>query len=82
MKLYISAASSFSRKVRVLLIEKHLPHEVEVLDLWQPNELQNVNPIGKVPALALDAGRFPALARLAQQLEARESFRATTPPPL
>jgi glutathione S-transferase len=57
VKLYISAASSFSRKVRVLLIEKQIPHEVEVLNLWEPNELQKVNPIGKVPTLVLDDGR-------------------------
>lgn len=57
MKLYISAASSFSRKVRVLLLEKQVPHEVEVLNLWEPNDLQRVNPLGKVPALVLDDGR-------------------------
>jgi glutathione S-transferase len=57
VKLHISPASSFSRKVRVLLIEKQVPHEVEVLNLWEPNELQKVNPIGKVPTLVLDDGR-------------------------
>lgn len=57
MKLYLSAASSFSRKVRVLLLEKRLPHELEVLNLWEPNDLQRVNPLGKVPALLLDDGR-------------------------
>lgn len=56
MKLYISAASSFSRKVRVLLLEKQVAHEVEVLNLWEPNDLQRINPLGKVPALALDDG--------------------------
>jgi glutathione S-transferase len=34
MKLFISAASPFARKVRVLLLEKQVPHEVEVLNLW------------------------------------------------
>lgn len=57
MKLYISAASPFARKVRVLLLEKRVPFELEVLNLWEPNELQAVNPIGKVPALVLDDGR-------------------------
>jgi glutathione S-transferase len=57
MKLYISAASPFARKVRVLLLEKRVPHEVEVLNLWEPNDLQRTNPIGKVPTLVLDDGR-------------------------
>lgn len=57
MKLYISAASSFSRKVRVMLIEKGVEHDVETVNLWEPNDLKLTNPIGKVPALKLDDGR-------------------------
>jgi len=57
MKLYISAASPFARKVRVLLLEKQVPFELAVINLWEPNDLQRVNPIGKVPALVLDDGR-------------------------
>jgi glutathione S-transferase len=57
MKLYASPASSFARKIRVMLIEKSISHEVEMLNLWEPNELQKTNPIGKVPALKLDDGR-------------------------
>jgi glutathione S-transferase len=57
MKLYISAASSFSRKIRVMLIEKNVPHETEVVNLWEPNDLKETNPVGKVPALKLDDGR-------------------------
>jgi len=57
MKLYASPASSFARKIRVVLIEKNISHEVEMLNLWEPNELQKTNPIGKVPALKLDDGR-------------------------
>lgn len=56
MKLYISAASSYSRKVRVMLIEKGVPHDVETVNLWEPNELKKTNPLGKVPALKLDDG--------------------------
>lgn len=57
MKLYISAASSYSRKIRVMLIEKGVAHEVETVNLWEPNDLKQTNPIGKVPALRLDDGR-------------------------
>ncbi len=57
MKLYLSPTSSFSRKIRVLLREKQVPHEIEMLNLWEPNDLQKVNPLGKVPTLVLDDGR-------------------------
>ncbi len=57
MKLYASPASSFARKIRVMLIEKNVPHDLIMLNLWEPNDLQKINPIGKVPALALDDGR-------------------------
>jgi glutathione S-transferase len=57
MRLYASQFSSFARKIRVLLIEKRVPHEVKIVNLWEPNELQAVNPLGKVPALQLDDGR-------------------------
>ena len=57
MKLYASPASSYSRKIRVMLIEKNVAHEVEMVNLFDPNDLKQVNPIGKVPALRLDDGR-------------------------
>lgn len=57
MKLYASLASSFARKIRVMLIEKNIPHELEMINLWEPNDLKKINPLGKVPALALDDGR-------------------------
>jgi glutathione S-transferase len=56
MKLHISAASSYSRKIRVMLIEKGIPHEIETVNLWEPNDLKKTNPLGKVPALRLDDG--------------------------
>ena len=46
MRLYLSAASSFARKVRVLLLEKGVAHEVETINLWEPNDLGSVNPLG------------------------------------
>lgn len=57
MKLYASAASSFARKIRVMLLEKGVQHELELVNLWEPNRLHQVNPLGKVPALKLDDGR-------------------------
>jgi len=57
MKLYASAASSFARKIRVLLLEKGVQHELEMVNLWEENALKKANPLGKVPALALDDGR-------------------------
>ncbi len=57
MKLHAAPASSFARKIRVMLIEKNVSHDVEMVNLWEPNELQKINPLGKVPALKLDDGR-------------------------
>lgn len=57
MKLYASTGSPFARKIRVMLIEKNAPHEVEMVDLWAANEFKKTNPVGKVPALQLDDGR-------------------------
>jgi glutathione S-transferase len=57
VKLYASAASSFARKIRVLLLEKKVEHDLELVNLWEPNDLHQVNPLGKVPALKLDDGR-------------------------
>lgn len=40
MKLYASLASSFARKIRVMLIEKKVAHEVEMINLWEANDLK------------------------------------------
>lgn len=58
MKLLIAAPSPFARKVRIALLEKGLPFET-LLDLpWNPGaRAPAMNPLGKVPVLALDDGR-------------------------
>ena len=55
MKLIIATPSPFARKARVALLEKGLPHTVEVHNPWQTRIA--VNPLGKVPALVLGDGR-------------------------
>lgn len=56
MKLYVDAASPFARKVRVVVRELSLRiDEVSVVPR-ESDELKRVNPLGKIPALALDDG--------------------------
>lgn len=59
MKLFISPASPYARKVRVLIREKGataLVTEVVAAPLADPQELHAANPLGKVPALILRDG--------------------------
>lgn len=59
MKLYWSNASPYSRKVRMVIAEKALGplvEEVSVNASNDPPELIAVNPLGKIPALAMDDG--------------------------
>jgi glutathione S-transferase len=57
MKLLGSLASPYTRKVRVVLAEKKIECDLELVDV---NPIDNVvnahNPLGKVPALVLDDG--------------------------
>ena len=57
MKLLASLASPYTRKVRVVLIEKKIECELELVDV-QPveNAVNAHNPLGKVPALVMDDG--------------------------
>jgi glutathione S-transferase len=54
MKLIIATPSPFARKARIALMEKQLPHDIEVQNPWQTEV--GANPLGKVPALVLDDG--------------------------
>ena len=59
MKLYYSPTSPYARKCLVLAIEKSLVNQVELVNLspWDNlNNLLQVNPLCKVPALELDDG--------------------------
>jgi glutathione S-transferase len=57
MKLLASLASPYTRKVRIVLAEKKIECEIELVDV---NPLDNPvnahNPLGKVPTLVLDDG--------------------------
>ena len=57
MKLLASLASPYTRKVRVVLAEKKMECEMELVDV-QPvdNPVNAHNPLGKIPTLVLDDG--------------------------
>ena len=57
MKLLAALASPYARKVRIVLAEKRIDCEVEVVDVAPPENPVNAhNPLGKVPTLVLDDG--------------------------
>lgn len=58
MKLFGSPGSPFARKVRIVLEEKHIPHEYIIARGSAPGSpVPQFNPLGKVPTLVLDDGR-------------------------
>jgi glutathione S-transferase len=59
MKFFYSATSPYSRKVRMVVLEKGLEKRVELVlvdPFSQDARLEAANPLGKVPALLLDDG--------------------------
>ena len=57
MRLLASLASPYTRKVRIVLAEKHIDCELEVVDVSAADSPVNEhNPLGKVPTLVLDDG--------------------------
>jgi len=58
MKLYMSPASPFARKVRIVIRELDLERLVEEIPVnpAASDELRRTNPLGKIPALILDDG--------------------------
>ena len=57
MKLLASFASPYTRKVRVVLAEKKIDFELELVDVAPAENPVNAhNPLGKIPTLVLDDG--------------------------
>jgi glutathione S-transferase len=58
MKLYMSPASPFARKARIIIRELDLVRLVEEIPTnpAASDELRRTNPLGKIPALVLDDG--------------------------
>lgn len=57
MKLLGSNTSPYVRKVRLVLLEKNIPHEYVLDPPTDPGSLVlRVNPLGRIPALILDDG--------------------------
>ena len=55
MKLIGSLTSPFVRKVRIVLAEKKIECEFVIDSPWSPESgVANLNPLGKIPVLALD----------------------------
>jgi glutathione S-transferase len=57
MKLLVSLLSPYGRKVRVVLAEKRIECELELVDVTPAESpLNEHNPLGKIPTLLLDDG--------------------------
>jgi len=57
MKLLASLASPYTRKVRIVLAEKRIDCDVEIVNVNAPaNPVTRDNPLGKIPTLVLDDG--------------------------
>ena len=57
MKLIGSIASPYTRKVRVVMIEKKLDYQLVQEDVWATDSpITQSNPLGKVPCLVMEGG--------------------------
>ena len=55
MKLLGTNTSPYVRKVRLVLLEKHIPHDYVIDPPREPgSQVARVNPLGRIPALILD----------------------------
>lgn len=58
MKLLGTDTSPYVRKVRMVLLEKNIPHEYLIDPPREPgSHVAEVNPLGRIPALILDDGK-------------------------
>lgn len=56
-RLYTSLRSPFGRRIRLLLEEIGIEHEVELVDVFNlPASFLEINPLGRVPVLVLSTG--------------------------
>lgn len=57
MKLVTSLTTPYGRKVRIVLLEKKIPFQLQVENPWLPDsKIAEFNPLGKVPVLVLEDG--------------------------
>jgi glutathione S-transferase len=57
MKLLASLTSPYVRKVRIVMAEKKLDYQMQLVDVWSPETpMQEYNPLGKVPCLITEDG--------------------------
>jgi glutathione S-transferase len=58
MRLLLTATSPYARKVRIAILEKRIPCEMDFDNPLDPtSHVPAANPLGKVPVLVLDDGR-------------------------
>jgi len=56
-RLIASTTSPYARKVRIVMAEKRIECQLELMDVWSPNtRIQDFNPLGKVPCLIMEDG--------------------------
>jgi glutathione S-transferase len=56
-KLLASPTSPYARKVRIVMAEKRIECELEMVDVWAPDtRIQDHNPLGQVPCLIMEDG--------------------------
>src|SRR5258705_6743332 len=56
MKLIGALTSPYVRKVRIVMAEKKLDYQFDLVDVWTEDTILKSNPLGKVPCLVLEGG--------------------------
>lgn len=83
MKLLASLTSPFARKARIVLAEKHVDFDLEVVNPWDTeNPVIVHNPLSQVPTLVLDDGTAVFDSRvIAEYLDAMSPATKLLPEP-